>query len=371
MRFRRDQVLAILVVVPSLVLLAIFVYGFIGRTLYVSLTDWGEAAALALKPEIHFVGIQNYRELLTGFLNVRFRQDVVTMLFFTAFFVASSLVMGLFLATMIDQHIWGEAFFRTVFLFPMSLSFVVTGTIWRWLFQPRGGLNVLPSLVGLPPASFLWVSSRDQALQFNWQALPYYTAVGALIVLGAMTAILLARQRRRAALVTGVPAAVLLTLVLLGVAARWQLLPFPETHGFNLAIVGVTLAATWQMSGYTMALYLAGLRTIPDELREAARVDGASALQVYRYIELPLLAPITWSAIIVLGHIALKIFDLIFALAGPDNAPTSVPAILMFLTTFRGNELAKGASIAVILLVMVSFLIVPYVVTSLRTKGAE
>lgn len=116
-----------------------------------------------------------------------------------------------------------------------------------------------------------------------------------------------------------------------------------------------------------MALYLAGLRTIPDELREAARVDGANTLQVYRYVELPLLAPITWSAIIVLGHIALKIFDLVFAMAGPDNAPTSVPAILMFLTTFRGNELAKGASIAVILLLMVSVLIVPYLVASFRT----
>lgn len=144
-------------------------------------------------------------------------------------------------------------------------------------------------------------------------------------------------------------------------------LPFPEPHGFNLALIGVVVAAAWQMSGYTMALYLAGLRTIPDELREAARVDGANTLQVYRYVELPLLAPITWSAIIVLGHIALKIFDLVFAMAGPDNAPTSVPAILMFLTTFRGNELAKGASIAVILLLMVSVLIVPYLVASFRT----
>ena len=115
-----------------------------------------------------------------------------------------------------------------------------------------------------------------------------------------------------------------------------------------------------------MALYLAGLRTIPDELREAARVDGASRFQIYRYVELPMLTPITVSAIVILGHIALKIFDLIFAMAGPDHAPTSVPAITMFLKTFRGNEFAVGSAIGVVLLVLVSLLIIPYVSTSFR-----
>ncbi len=370
MRYRRDQALAVLVIAPSLVLLAIFVYGFIGRTAYIALTDWGQAAALALRPEIHFVGLSNYRDLLTGFLNVRFRQDIVSMLFFTLLFVGSSLLVGLFLATLLDRRIWGEALFRTIFLFPMSLSFIVTGTIWRWLFQPRGGINVLPSLLGLPPGGFLWLSSRDQALRFDWQSLPYYAGACAVVMLASGALIYLARRRYRPALLMGVPASVLLAWLALGGASGARLLPYPETHGFNLALIGVVIAATWQMSGYTMALYLAGLRTIPDELREAARVDGASTFQVYRYVELPLLTPITWSAVIVLGHIALKIFDLIFAMAGPDNAPTSVPAILMFLTTFRGNEPAKGASIAMILLLMVSLLIVPYVVTQLRARRA-
>lgn len=371
MRYKRDQIMAVLAIMPSLVLLAIFVYGFIGQTVYMSLTDWGQGAALALRPEIHFIGLQNYRDLFTGILNVRFRQDLVNMLFFTVFFVAASLALGLFLATLIDQRIRGEAVFRTVFLFPMSLSFIVTGTIWRWLFQPRGGINVLPAMVGLRPGEFLWVSSRDQVLQLDWQMLPYYIGLAGGVVIGAVALYLLLRRRYRKAFATAVPAALLLAWSLSGWALEHPMLPFPEPHGLNLALVGVVIAASWQMSGYTMALYLAGLRTIPDELREAAWVDGASQLQVYRYVEFPLLAPITWSAIIVLGHIALKIFDLIFVMAGPDNAPTSVPAILMFLTTFRGNELAKGASIAVILLIMVSVLIVPYIVTSLRTRRGE
>jgi glucose/mannose transport system permease protein len=144
------------------------------------------------------------------------------------------------------------------------------------------------------------------------------------------------------------------------------LLPFPELHGFNIAFIGIILAAVWQMSGYTMALYLAGLRGIPGELREAARVDGANEIQLYRHVVLPLLQPITLSAMIILGHISLKIFDLVFAMAGADNATTDVPALLMYLTAFRANQFSKGAAIAMVLLVMVTAVIVPYLWTSLR-----
>ena len=371
MRSRRDRITAALVLMPSLVLLGIFVYGFIGHTVYVSMTDWGRAGALALRPEIHFVGLRNYGELFGGFLDLRFRQDLLNMLTFTALFVSACLALGLLLATLIDQQLRGESFFRTLFLFPMSLSFIVTGTIWRWMLQPRGGVNLLPTLWGAAPGRFLWTSSRQQVLVFNWQHLPELLAALGAAVAAAGALLQLARRRYRAALVWALPGLALGGLWVSGVARLWRWLPFPEPHGGNLAMVGVALAATWQMSGYTMALYLAGLRTIPTELREAARVDGASDLQIYRYVDLPLLQPITWSAVIVLGHIALKIFDLVFAMAGPDNAPTSVPAILMYLTTFRGNQLAKGASIAVILLVMVSALIVPYLITSLRTERSR
>jgi len=131
----------------------------------------------------------------------------------------------------------------------------------------------------------------------------------------------------------------------------------------------VAIAATWQMSGYVMAMYLAGLRGIPEELREAARVDGASELEIYRHIIVPLLQPITLSAIIILGHISLKIFDLVTAMTGPGPAfSTDVPALFMFNTTFQGNHFAQGASIALILLVMVAVLVVPYLVYSARTE---
>lgn len=354
---------------PSLVLLGIFVYGFIGQTFYASLTDWGQdpAQALAIDPQLRFVGLENYSRLFTSPIDVRFRQDVVNMVFFTLFFLAGSLGVGLGLAILLDQNIRGEGFFRTVFLFPMSLSFIVTGTVWRWMLQPRGGVNVLPTTVGLEPFTFSWLSSREQIWRFNWQDLPIYTGVLITIIL----LVLAVRGFRRSNWLQGVIAGASAGLV--GGWTIWgapaiEILPFPEIKGFNLALIGVIIAAVWQMSGYTMALFLAGLRGVSVDLREAAKVDGASDTQLYRHVILPLLKPITLSAMIILGHISLKIFDLIFAMAGPDNARVSVPALLMYTTAFRGNQFAKGAAIAMILLLLVAIIIVPYLWSQLKSE---
>ncbi|UCH24675.1 MAG: sugar ABC transporter permease [Trueperaceae bacterium] len=369
MKGSRDRLTAVLMLTPSLILVGIFVYGFIARTFYTSLTNWGSdpAQALARNPVLRFVGFSNYRELFTGFIDVRFRQDLVNTFFFTLFFLLGCLLIGLTLAILLDQDIRGEGVFRTIFLFPMSLSFIVTGTVWRWLLQPRGGVNVLPTLVGAEPLEFRWLTSRNQVWQFNWQDLPVYT--GALVAVVLAWLLLSAwRQRRRGRVVAALVSLLFILGWTVGGTPGIELLPYPETHGFNLAFIGIIAAAVWQMSGYTMALYLAGLRGIPVELREAAQVDGASGLQVYRYVVLPLLQPITLSAMIILGHISLKIFDLIFAMAGADNATTDVPALLMYLTTFRGNQFAKGAAIAVVLLLMVAAVIVPYLWSSLKSE---
>ena len=175
----RDRIAAFLVLLPSLVAVGIFVYGFIGQNLWVSMTDWGKdpAQALALHPQLRFLGLENYRELFTGFVDVRFRQSVVNLIFFTVFFMAGSLGLGLLLALALERAPKGESFFRTVFLFPMALSFVVTGTIWRWLLQPQGGVNVLPNLFGLPPLRLPWLTTREQVLVFDWNQLPFYTAL--------------------------------------------------------------------------------------------------------------------------------------------------------------------------------------------------
>jgi glucose/mannose transport system permease protein len=364
-----DRLVAFLMLLPSLLLLALFVYGFIGRTFWVSLSDWGTnlSQALALNPEVSFVGLQNYERLFTSPLNARFRQDLVNTFFFTIFFIAGCIGLGLGLAVLLDQRVRGEAFFRTVFLFPFALAFIVTGTIWRWMLQPQGGVNRLPELFGLPPFDFGWLTSRQQIWQFRWQSLPGFLGAS-LLLLALWQARRDWRQGRRGASFAWLATAMAAGAWTLSGAPGIPLPSRPEVHGFNLAFIGIILAAVWQMSGYTMALYLAGLRGIPDELREAARVDGASELQLYRHVILPLLGPITLSAMIILGHISLKIFDLIWAMAGADNAETDVPALLMYLRSFRANRFAEGAAIAVVLLLMVAAVIVPYLRSTLRSE---
>ena len=302
----RDRWIAFLLVLPSIILLAIFVYGFISWTARVSLSKWD-----GVMPDYTWVGIENYRQLFTeagGISAKRFSIDLWNTFFFTIFFLLICVGIGLLLAVLLDQKIKGEGVFRTIYLFPMALSFVVTGVVWQWIFAPGTaarprGLNALFGMFGLDFLQWKWYTDT--------------TSIGP----------------------------------------------------FHVALIPVIIAASWQMIGYTMAMYLAGLRGVPEELREAARVDGATEVDVYRHIILPILSPITLSALIVLGHISLKIFDLIYTMTGKGPAfVTDVPGIFMFETTFQGNHYAQGAAISVVMLVMVALVIVPYLIYSLRRE---
>jgi glucose/mannose transport system permease protein len=139
--------------------------------------------------------------------------------------------------------------------------------------------------------------------------------------------------------------------------------------GIPLALIPVVIAAAWQLTGFSMAMYIAGLATIPTDLREAARIDGASELQIYTNVILPLLRPITVSTAIILGHVSLKIFDLIFAMtgSGPGFA-TDVPGIFVFDQTFKATKYNLGAAASIIMLILVSLVIVPYLSSNLRKR---
>jgi glucose/mannose transport system permease protein len=117
-----------------------------------------------------------------------------------------------------------------------------------------------------------------------------------------------------------------------------------------------------------MALYLGGIRSISEEIREAARVDGASEFQIYRYVIMPLLQPVTLSAVIILGHMSLKIFDLVVAI-GSKDLRLDVPGIYMWTTTFDGTNYAQGAAIGILMLISVAVLVIPYLVYSMRTEA--
>jgi glucose/mannose transport system permease protein len=325
-QLQRDRVIAILLLMPSVIAIAIFVYGFIAFTGFSSLSKWD-----ALTPDFTFVGMRNYEKLFTI---DRFLSDLRNTFTFTVLFLTCCLALGLFLAILLDQRVKGEGVFRSIFLFPMAISYIVTGVVWRWLLNPgtaqtgSSGVNLLLEKMGLGFLRWGWFT--DPTI---WR-IPPDSAVGALIS----------------------------RIGLAGLTSQYI--------GISLAMISVVIAATWQMSGYTMAMYLAGLRSVPDELREAARVDGATEFQIYRHIIMPLLTPITLSAVIILGHMSLKIFDLVVSMTGPGPAfATDVPAFFMFDTTFRGNNFAQGAAIAILLLIIVAVLVVPYLRYTARTEA--
>jgi len=291
----KDRFLNVILISPSIVAVLIFVYGFIAWSVRVALSKWK-----GLNPDYTWNSINNYIDL---FKDPRFAVDIKNTLIFTGVFVIGSLLLGFLLAVMLDQGLRGEGFFRSLFLFPMAISYIVTGVVWRWLMNPAmgsrmSGFNLLFTELGL------------DSLVNAWHTAPQW-----------------------------------------GMAA-------------------IALAAIWQMSGYTMALYLAGLRAIPQELKEAARIDGASEAQIYRHIMIPLLAPVTLSALIILGHMSLKVFDLIVAIAG-KQLQLDVPAIYMWQATFDGLFYGRGAAIGIILLLSVAILIIPYIRYTLKTEAQQ
>jgi glucose/mannose transport system permease protein len=293
MNTRQEKLLAVAFITPSIIAIGIFVYGFIGWSARVSLSQWR-----GLLPDYTWAGFENFLQL---FQDRRFLIDIRNTLIFTALFLIVSLALGLMLALLIDRVKWAANVFRGVYLFPMAVSFIVTGVAWRWLMNPAtgarlSGLNLLFDNLGLDFLINSWHTTEPP----------------------------------------------------------W-------------GIAFVVIPAVWQMSGFTMALYLSGIQSIPTELREAAKIDGANEFQVFRYVTLPLLNPVTLSAVIILGHVSLKIFDLIVAMSGKDIR-LDVPSIYMWTTTFDGNNFARGAAIGILMLLGVALLVVPYLIYTNRTE---
>jgi glucose/mannose transport system permease protein len=294
--FENETVLSIAMLTPSIIAVAIFVYGFIAWSVRVSLSQWK-----GLLPDYTWAGLSQYTYL---FHDARFLIDVRNTGLFTVLFIAGCLVIGLGLAILLDQKLKGEAIFRSIFLFPMSISFIASGVVWGWLMNPATG-------------------SRITGINLIFQSL----GLNSLISL-------------------------------------WHSTPMPWGMAYTV------IPAVWQLAGFTMALYLGGIRSISEDIREAARVDGATEFQIYRYVILPMLQPVTLSAVIILGHMSLKIFDLIVAL-GHKDLRLDVPGIYMWTTTFDGTNYAQGAAIGVLMLVSVALLVVPYLIQNMRTETEQ
>ncbi len=278
--------LSALILAPTAAATLVFVYGFIAWTAYMSFTG------SRMMPVYELIGFDAYTRLWEM---ERWNVSIVNLLIFGSLFVGLGLLTGLLLAILLDQRIRAEGLLRTIYLYPMALSFIVTGTVWKWLLNPGIGLERGMHQLG-------WESFR-----FGWIVDP------------------------------------------------------------DLAIYTIVIAGVWQSSGLVLAIFLAALRGVDQDVVKAAFMDGASTLQIYWGIVLPSIRPAFFSAVIVLTHLAVKSFDLVVAMTngGPGYA-TDLPAIFMYSMSFQRNNIAVGSATAMMMLCTVMAIIVPYLYSELR-----
>jgi glucose/mannose transport system permease protein len=285
-RAHLQRLLPRIVLAPSFAAVLVFVYGFILFTGYLSFTD------SKMLPSFGWVGLENYSRL---WALPHWWRALGNLAIFGSLYIVVCSGLGLGLAILLDQKIRAEGVLRPVYLYPMALSFIVTGTAWKWFLDPGIGLEHTMHQWGWDGFSFNWIKDR------------------------------------------------------------------------NMAIYTLVIAAVWQSSGFVMAMFLAGLRGVDNEIIKAAQIDGASNVTIYRRIIIPLMRPVFLSAFVVLAHLAIKAYDLVIALTGggPGQA-TELPATFMYSYTFTRNSMGIGAASATIMLAMIASIIIPYLYSELR-----
>jgi len=150
-------------------------------------------------------------------------------------------------------------------------------------------------------------------------------------------------------------------------ALHLDFLAQPWTTSTSQALLCVIIAYIWVFTGFVALLYLANIRSLPNEQSESARVDGASKFQLYRHVIIPQLKPATVMAVAILFLNSLAAFDLIWTLTGGGPAGASdVLGTLMYKQTFQWNFFGYGAAIAQIMFIISVVVMIPYLYRSVR-----
>jgi len=270
----------VFVITPSIIASFIYVFVFAGWTLYISLSD------STLLPTYGFKGLENYFSL---WANRRWGVAYSNLFIFSAVYVLTAMAAGLLLALLLDQKIRAESFWRTMYMYPLAVSFIVTGTVWQWLYNPTSGIQFLVNSLGWTDFHFALTTDRKNAI--------------------------------------------------------WAII----------------LTGIWQSAGFTMALFLAGLRSVDNDIIKAASIDGASTFRIYRKVILPSITPIFLAVAVVLLQGAIKTFDLAVALtnSGPGIS-TTFPATYVYDLMFQRGEIGEGAAAAMMILAALAVVLVPY-----------
>ena len=269
----------LLYLAPALLVFGAFIGFPIVQTIRYSQLDWDGISATRDN-----VGLDNFRALVSDdpYFWTALRNNV--MWGFASVF--ASIVIGLFLASLLDANLRGRAFYRSVFFLPAVMSPVVIAAVWGRIYNPQSGLaNQLLEVAGIDGK--VWLGEK------------------------------------------------------------------------NLALASTMLVAVWRWSGLFMLFYLAGLQTIPTDILEAARIDGAGYWQNLRRVLIPMLKPMT-ALLILLGTIsAMREFEIIQILTGGGPAhATDLLSIRIFSEAFELFNAGYAAAISVVLLLLTAVLAV-------------
>lgn len=211
-------------------------------------------------------------------------------------FITIVMALGFVIAVLMDQKIRAEGMFRTIYLYPFALSFIVTGHVWAWIFSPEYGLQKAVRGLGWESFSFGWVADQQ------------------------------------------------------------------------MVMYAIVIAGVWQGTGFVMALMLAGLRGIDEEIWKAAKIDGIPTWRTYVQIVLPMMKPVLVTTFVFVASGAIRIYDLVIATTdGGPGVSSDVPSRYIY-QNFTAN-LGQSLAASTVMLVSMAVILIPWIRMEFGKKG--
>ncbi len=283
--------------IASLPMVFIVLVVFIGGTFWTVASSFTNIKTLPIFTPMEFydafVGMAQYQRL---WRSSRWITSITNLGIYGSLYTIFAFVIGFLLAVLMDQKIRLEGVFRTIYLYPFALSFIVTGHVWAWIMNPAFGLEGTVRGLGWESFSFDWLTNRE------------------------------------------------------------------------MSIYAVVIAGLWQGTGLVMALMLAGLRGIDDEIWRAARIDGIPKWRTYIQIVLPMMRPVLVTTFVIVASGAVRVYDLVVALTqGGPGLSSQVPTIYVYETMFVG-ALAQGTAASSIMLLATAIILIPWVIVEFGKK---
>jgi len=276
-------------------------------TVVLSFTNWNGIVGVG---GIRFVGFRNYWEIFTVFESDVFSAAINNGVLVVFLFLGPTAV-GVFFAYLLDKNLRGGAIYQSIFYTPVVLSLAVVGFIWRSvMYSPRQGL--ISTVLGrtAPGNQIDWLGDRSHLLSIG-------------------------------------------------------------DYGLSKNFVAILAAMAWRHVGYIMVLYLAGLKSVDTQLREAAAIDGCNEWQAFKRVVFPAMKPVNVVVGVITVIEALRAFDIVFALNSPRGMELLSILVTDNLIGEGGGNVGRGSAYGVVLLLLCVGFITWYLANHFRREQAR